>query len=300
MDILYFTKFVVRLERLVVTKHLVRFFSFLRRCNLHAEEADNRHIQWDVQTIQLSVLHRESLSCELLHQFLIWAPEADCLHRIVEYAVSSEIASGFSSDLMYEVDRKFPNLPQIARFCDNDIVVYYKHAPSVLFQRPSRQCKKNRSQEAENDSDILDACRTFHREGRHVPQISMLPPIHPLPSLSSEKVLNSIHLSVKSLYSRFEKVSKQKVDVRDKVMCQQIISESEALLRDDRVSELSAIHRKYLRDKLRRAITLVRTIHQEATAYDPKLLSNRRPIVNSILPFLTRQPRRLDNKDPPD
>jgi len=129
----------------------------------------------------------------------------------------------------------------------------------------------------------------------------MFPPIPPLPSLSSEKVLNSIHLSVKSLYSRFEKVSKQNVDVRDKVMCQQIISESEALLRDDRVSELSAIHRKYLRDKLRRAITSVRTIHQEATAYDPTLPpSNRRPIVNSILPFLIRQPRRLDNKDPPD
>jgi ribonuclease HI len=299
MHTLYLTKFIVRLERLIVTKHLMRFFGFLRRCSQHAEETDNRHIQRDVQAIQVSVLHRESLSCELLHQFLIWAPEADCLHRIVEYAVISGIASGFSSDLMYEVDRKFSNLPQIARFCDNDIVVYYKHAPSVLPQRPSRQCKK-RPQVIENDCNTFDQCRTFHREGRHEPRISAFPSIPPPPSLSSEEVLHSIHLSVKPLFSRYDRVYKQNADVRDKSMCQQIISDSEDLLRDDRVSNLSSIHRRYLRDKLRRAITQVRAIQQEATAYDPTLPSNQCPIVNSILPFLTRQPRRLDNKDPPD
>ncbi len=151
-----------------------------------------------------------------------------------------------------------------------------------------------------SDCNTFDQCRTFHREGRYEPKISAFPSIPPPPSLSPEEVLHSIHLSVTSLSSRYEKVSKQNVDVRDKDMCQQIISDSEALLSDDTVLNLSSIHRRYLRDKLRRAINQVRTIHQEATAYDPTLPSNRRPIVNSILPFLTRQPRRLDNKDPPD
>ncbi len=83
-------------------------------------------------------------------------------------------------------------------------------------------------------------------------------------------------------------------------MCQQIISETETLLSDELISNLSAAHKKYLNDKLRRAIAQVQTVYQEAATYDPNLLSKRRSIVNSILPFLTRQPRRLDNKDPPD
>ena len=183
---LYFTKFVVRLERLIETRHLVRFFSFLRRCSQHAEEVDNRYILRDVQTIQASVLHRESLSCELLHQFLIWAPEASCLHRIVQYIVASGITSGFSTDQMYGVDRNFPNLPQIARFCDNDIVVYCKHAPPLLPRRTSRQ-SKNRPLLRETVRNTLDHCRTFHREGRHESRISTSPSIPSPPSLKAQK-----------------------------------------------------------------------------------------------------------------
>jgi hypothetical protein len=83
-------------------------------------------------------------------------------------------------------------------------------------------------------------------------------------------------------------------------MCQQIIRDAETLLGDEGILKFSSIHRKYLRDKLRRAITQVRNIYQEAAVYDPTLPSNRRPIVNSILPFLICQPQRLYNKTPSD
>ena len=88
-------------------------------------------------------------------------------------------------------------------------------------------------------------------------------------------------------------------------MCQQIISDSESLLTDDRLLSLSASHRKFLREKLKRAIIQVRTIQQEASAYD----SSQLPNANSILRFFSRgQPnlvglsekKSLDNKDDPD
>jgi hypothetical protein len=121
MDVKYFTNFVVRLERLIETGHLTRFFSFLLRCSHRAEEVENRYILRDLQTIQLSVIHKESLSSELLHQFLIWSPEASSLYHIVQYAVASGITSGFSSDQMYRIHRNVPNLPQIVDFCYSSI-----------------------------------------------------------------------------------------------------------------------------------------------------------------------------------
>jgi hypothetical protein len=300
MDVKYFKNFVVRLERLIETGHLTRFFSFLLRCSHRAEEVENRYILRDLQTIQLSVIHKESLSSELLHQFLIWSPEASSLYRIVQYAVASGITSGFSSDQMYRIHRNVPNLPQIVDFCDNDIVVYHKLTPSSLPRRTLRQGKNHPIAVRESVRNTFEHCHTFHKEGRHVPRISTFPTIPPPPPLSSEEVLSSIHLSIESMSSRYDKVSQQNADVRDKVMCQQIISDTETLLTDELISNLSSAHKKYLKAKLRRAIAQVRTVYQEADAYDPTLSSNRRPFVNSILPFLTRQPRRLDNKDPPD
>ena len=73
----------------------------------------------------------------------------------------------------------------------------------------------------------------------------------------------------------------------------------EVLLADERISSLSTIHRKYLRGRLRRAITQIQSIRQEADAYDPSPIAARPSNVSSILPFLTRR-HRLDNKDPPD
>ncbi len=73
-------------------------------------------------------------------------------------------------------------------------------------------------------------------------------------------------------------------------MCQQTIFDTETLFTDERISNLSALHRKYLRDKLRWAIAQVQTIHQEVAAYDPTLTSNWGPFVNSTVLFLTCQP----------
>ncbi len=121
----------------------------------------------------------------------------------------------------------------------------------------------------------------------------------PPPPLDSEEVLNSIQLSIKSMSSRYKKVTPQNVDIRYKVICKQIISDTETLLSDELISNLSSAHKKYLKDILCRSINQVRTVYQEeAAAYDPTLPSNRRSTANSILPFLIRQPRRLDNKDP--
>ncbi len=80
-------------------------------------------------------------------------------------------------------------------------------------------------------------------------------------------------------------------------MCQEVISDIETLLLSDEVvSNFHRPTRTISRTNYARGITQVRDIYQEAAAYDPSLTSNRRPIVNSTLPFLTRQPRRLDNK----
>ena len=112
-------------------------------------------------------------------------------------------------------------------------------------------------------------------------------------------------ICVDTLQQQYMQVSQQKVDVRDSEKCQQIISDSESLLTDDRLLSLSASHKKFLREKLKRAIIQVRTIQQEASAYD----SSQLPNANSILCFFSRgQPdpvglsekKSLDNKDDPD
>ncbi len=76
-------------------------------------------------------------------------------------------------------------------------------------------------------------------------------------------------MSVESLSSRYGKVSQQNVDARDKNVCQQIIGDIEYLVSNKLISKLSSALRKYLRHKLHKAITQVRTIYQEAAAYDP-------------------------------
>ena len=73
------------------------------------------------------------------------------------------------------------------------------------------------------------------------------------------------------------------------------------MLADDQipVSLLLITHKRYLRDKLRKAISQVRTLYQEAATYDQSSSSIKRSPVVSILPFLTRC-HRLDNKEQPD
>ena len=77
---------------------------------------------------------------------------------------------------------------------------------------------------------------------------------------------------------------------------------------DDRLLSLSTSHRKYLREKLRKALSQVRTILQEAVAYDSSQLPNSVDNANTILHYFNRcQPIKpdlsmnyLDNKEHPD
>jgi hypothetical protein len=93
----------------------------------------------------------------------------------------------------------------------------------------------------------------------------------------------------------------------DQNVCHQIISDSESLLTDDKTLKLSVSHRKFLREKLRKAIIQIRTILQEAVAYDPSQLLNTATKTKSIQCFFNRrQPdstvsrHSLDNKEHPD
>jgi hypothetical protein len=126
----------------------------------------------------------------------------------------------------------------------------------------------------------------------------------PPPHQSSSAELASFQTNIDDLRQRYAQVSQQGVEERDTETCQTIISDSENLLTDDRLLSLSATHRKLLREKLRRAITQVRTIQQEATAYD----SSQLPKADSILHFFKRNQSvpiclsrlSLDNKEDPD
>ena len=80
-----FKNFVVRLERLIHAGHLILFRDFILRCSLHAEEADNRIILRNIQAVQTSVLHKETLTGEQLHGTLIWLPVAESLRIVVKY-----------------------------------------------------------------------------------------------------------------------------------------------------------------------------------------------------------------------
>jgi len=66
-----FVNFIVRLERLIRSGHLICFRDFIRRCSLHAEEAENRIVLRDIQAVQTSILHRAELTSEQLHGTLM-------------------------------------------------------------------------------------------------------------------------------------------------------------------------------------------------------------------------------------
>ena len=146
----------------------------------------------------------------------------------------------------------------------------------------------------------MQHCRLFQYEGRYAPNISSFPSIPPPPLASLTEAITELQQRAVTFSRLYRTVSGQSVDARDTQLCQQIINDAEALLADEQISNLSVKHKQYLRHKLRRAITAVRTLQQEAAAYDSTLPHYRPPTTNSILPFLISQPRRLDNKDPPD
>ena len=304
-----FKNFVVRLERLIHAGHLFRFRDFILRCSEHAEEADNRIILRDIQAVQTSVLHRETLTGEQLHGTLIWLPVAESLRIVVKYAASSGITSGLSSEQMFNIDRSLPigvKLPRSMLYHSKKIVVYHSTAPQNSRTVIKRRCKTQHPHRAVAVHNKIKDCLLFHGDTQQQsPRISTFAEIPPPPHQSSCEELASFQANVNTLQQQYMRVSQQKVDVRDSEMCQQIISDSESLLTDDRLLSLSASHKKFLREKLKRAIIQVRTIQQEASAYD----SSQLPNANSILRFFSRgQPnlvglsekKSLDNKDDPD
>jgi hypothetical protein len=102
---------------------------------------------------------------------------------------------------------------------------------------------------------------------------------------------------------------RQELDEQDKGICEHIIFDAESLFNDeDRLLSLSVSHRKYLREKLRRAIVQVRSILQEAVAYDFSQLLNSVNNAKTLLHYFDRCQSNppnlsrlsLDNKEKPD
>ena len=126
-------------------------------------------------------------------------------------------------------------------------------------------------------------CSNFHAEESHTPLISTFLSL-PLSSYScSTESLAYFSDKIDTLRLQYEAVSRQDVEDRDKNLCEVIITDSENLLtEDDRLLCLSTSHRKYLREKLRKAITQVRTILQEAVAYDSSQLLHPMNIINKL------------------
>ena len=116
---------------------------------------------------------------------------------------------------------------------------------------------------------------------------------------SPAEALEYFHESTESFLAQYDHIFKQSVETRDKDVCRKIITDTENILADDQIHNLSATHKRYLRDKLRKAISQVRTLYQEAATYDQSSSSIKRSSVVSILPFLICR-HRLDNKEQPD
>ena len=237
----------------------------------------------------------------------MWSPVAMSLRQVVTYAFTHGITSGFSSDQMHNLARLLPpeiKLPTTIPLNGKEIVIYHSAAAHHLRVATKRRCKRQPLQRVETVQNKIKDCLLFHTDRQHTPKISTFSEIPPPPHQSSSAELSSFQTDIDDLRQRFAHVAQQCVEERDPEMCQIIISDSENLLTDDRLPSLSTTHRKLLREKLRRAITQVRTIQQEATAYD----SSQLPKANSILRFFKRnQPaptclsrRSLDNKEDPD
>jgi ribonuclease HI len=302
-DSIVYAKFLVRLERIFAMKQHSRFSSFLQQCSHHLNAAHNKDalydIQTDIYTLQASTIHKNWLTCEQLHLFLMWSPDARNLRRVFQYAVSVEIDCNLDNCQQHSADNL--DLP-LLRMLSDQIVVYRYTTSEAVSRRLPRLCKKERIFRQKQTKNTFDQCLTFHKDGRHVPKISSFPTISTATSTSSPpETLDSLQSEVKTLFLRYATVAGQKLDIRDMEMCQQIISDTEILLTDERMSCLSAIHRRYLRGRLRRAITQTQSILQESASYDPpsKTAGPGPLTVSSILPFLIHR-RRLDNKDPPD
>ena len=310
-----FMAFIVRIECLILLGHLSLFRDFIRRCNVHADNDGNFIMLQIIRAVQTSILYSATLSCEELHNFLVWSPVVADVRQVVKYAISSSIPSGFTKEHIRRLNCALPRgvaLPQILSQYGKEIVLY--HVSDSFKPRLSllRSCKNSalipllKKKLVHNN---LKDCCNFHIEGSHTPPISTFLSL-PLPShSSSSESLAFFSGKVDTLRLHYETVLRQDVEDRDKSLCEVIITDSENLLiEDDRLLSLSTSHRKYLRERLRKAISQVRIILQEAAAYDSSQLLNSVDNANTILHYFNRcQPNTpdlsmnfLDNKEHPD
>ena len=173
----------------------------------------------------------------------MWSCEAGCLKRVVRFTVDADISSGFSREQMFRSDRFFPFLPQLASFHDSEIIVYCNNHAAPR-RRPSRQCRGQSqppTQKAVRNTHTQ--CRVFHKEGKYTPKISTFPQTSSLPHIiSPSETLESFHESAAALSTQYELIFKQSVETRDKDACRKIISDTENILADDQICNLSAIY----------------------------------------------------------
>jgi len=337
-----FMDFVVRTERLIQTGRLALFRDFLRRCYKHATEADNEIILRNIYEVQISILHSTNLSSAVLHAFLAWSPVVKNLRQVVKYAISSGIPSGFTRNQMSHLDQVLSSenhLLQTITQHGREIVIYQHTDSPNLKPTKMRECKKQKSipkkkpihkshkdhrmrptmmRKCKKQKPILNNkpvrntlkdCRSFHFGNPYTSKISTFPTIAPPPHQSLPDALAHFQHNAENLSRQYETVIRQEVDERDQDKCERIISDAESLLTDEaRLLSLSVSHRKYLREKLRRAIIQVRSILQEATAYDSSQLLNSTNNAKTLLHYFDRCQSNvpdlsrlsLDNKEKPD
>jgi len=288
---------------------------------LYATEEDNQIMLQHIHAVQTSILYNKTLSCKDLHAFLAWSPAVINLQHVVKYAISSEISSGFTKEQMRLLEDTLAldiHLPQIISRPEKEIVVYQRiDSPDSSESRLtlSRTCKTSKLSSLPVKKLVhnkLKDCRSFHSEKSLPSRVSTFPPLASPPLRSLPNALEYFLDKTNDLKIKYETVSRLGVEDRDKDLCEHIITESENLLNDeDNLFSLSISHRKYLREKLRKAIIKIRSLLQEAIAYDSSQLPNQlsQTKTRTILHYFNRCQslnlpnslrNSLDNKEKPD
>ena len=112
---------------------------------------------------------------------------------------------------MHDIEYTHRFLPNLVRDPEKNDIVIYRNT-----QRPVRP-KKTRlpAPVPESVKNTLKQCLIYHKEGRHLPNISSFPSIPPPPKPSTFEALTSLHGHVKTLFRQYEKIASQTADVRE-------------------------------------------------------------------------------------
>ena len=212
--------------------------------------------------------------------------------------------SGLGLDLLPDT-----YLPLIIDRHGREIAIYQWNDPRRPRMASIRKCKQAEPLMPKSTEVRISmkGCLSFHDDESVTIKVSTFPTSAPPPRRSDHEDLLAVQNNVHAFSLKYETICHLAPEDCDQNVCHQIISDSESLLTDDKTLKLSVSHRKFLREKLRKAIIQVRTILQEAVAYDPSQLLNTATKTKSIQCFFNRrQPdstvsrHSLDNKEHPD